>query len=440
MGMGLKNLATAANVSIERNAQYIESRITIISIIATLAFPLYYLIWHDLFPQPYENLWLRLVGSALFFPLIFIKYWPQQANRYRAIYWYIATLYGLPFFFTFMLLMNAASTIWLMSALIAAFFMSLIHNLPNLIIQFSLGTGMAGLTYYLTPHQTRMETEYWAYIPIYLFAILGGGLLKFSTEAINQERLRAMLAATSNIAHELRTPLLGIKSGAMGLQNYLPALLAGYQLAKEKGLPVEPVRLAHLNTMHGVLDRIVDEADQSNMVIDMLLMNARMDGFTSEGFTNCSITQCVMTALLRYPFTSEEEGRLVSWDANGKDFNFLGSEPLMVHVLFNLLKNSLFYITMTGRGRISIELNTSAQANTLTFRDSSAGIPPEILPHIFTRFYSWSPDNKSQGAGIGLAFCRSVMQAFGGTIRCESEYGEYTEFVLTFPSSSANQP
>lgn len=436
----LKNLASAAKVSIESNSQQIESRIMVISVFAVIGYPLYYLIWHDLYPQPYENLWLRLIGSALFFPLIFIRYWPEWANRHRAVYWYVVTLYGLPFFFTFMLLMNSASTIWLMSALIAVFFMSLIHSLGNLFIHFSLGTGMAVLAYYLCDHQAPIESEYWRYLPIYAFAILGGGLLKFSNEAINQERLRAMLAATSNIAHELRTPLLGIKSGAAGLQNYLPTLLSAYQLAKEHGLPVAPIRLAHMNAMHGVLERIVDEADQSNIIIDMLLMNARMDGYSTQGFATCSITRCVMTALMRYPFASEEESRLVSWDDNGADFEFFGAEPLMVHVLFNLLKNSLYHIAKAGKGKISIQLRATPQGNALVFRDSASGIPPEVLPHIFTRFYSWSPNHSGQGTGIGLAFCRSVMQAFGGSIDCESQHGEYTQFTLTFPPSSGDTP
>lgn len=440
MKMSLKNLTSAANVSIEINLQQIESRISIISIFAVIGYPLYYLIWHNLYPQPYENLWLRLMGSALFFPLIFIKYWPEWANRHRAIYWYFVTLYGLPFFFTFMLLMNGASTIWLMSALIAVFFMSLIHSLGNLFVHFSLGTGIAALAYYLSDHQAPIESEYWVYLPIYFFAILGGGLLKFSNEAINQERLRAMLAATSNIAHELRTPLLGIKSGAAGLQNYLPALLSSYQLAKEHGLEVEPIRLAHINAMHGVLERIVDEADQSNIIIDMLLMNSRMDGYSTKGFANCSITRCVMTALMRYPFVSEDESKLVSWNDHDTDFEFFGSELLMTHVLFNLFKNALFQIAKAGKGKIDIQLKVTPQGNTLIFRDSATGIPPEVLPHIFTRFYSWSPGESSVGTGIGLAFCHSVMQAFGGTIRCESQYGEYTEFTLFFPSSTGDTP
>ncbi len=104
----------------------------------------------------------------------------------------------------------------------------------------------------------------------------------------------------------------------------------------------------------------------------------------------------------------------------------------MVHVLFNLLKNALFHIAKAGKGEIFIHLNQTPDSNELIFRDTSEGIPPDVLPHIFTHFYSWSADT-AIGAGIGLAFCRSVMSSFGGSINCESQLGEYTEFTLTFP-------
>jgi len=52
-----------------------------------------------------------------------------------------------------------------------------------------------------------------------------------------------------------------------------------------------------------------------------------------------------------------------------------------------------------------------------------------MLPKIFDRFFS----STHHGSGIGLAFCKLVMQAYGGNITCQSQQGEFTEFVLSFP-------
>jgi len=436
MGVSLKNLVAMANASIARNTQYIEPRIMLISIIATIGFPLYYVIWHDIFPQPYENLELRLVGSVLYIPTIFAKKWPHWARRYLCVYWYFAVLYALPFFFTFMLFKNNGSTVWLLSTMIAAFLMILLLEWLHLIIQFSLGIFLAWLAYYLTTGNSYVGLITLESLPIYLFAIILGSITNYSAEMVRIERLRAMLAAASNIAHELRTPLLGIKSGAAGLQQYLPTLLDAYRMAKGQGLAVQPIRLTHLNSMQGVLERIEGEADHSNTIIDMLLMNTRTDGFSPEKFSVCSIGLCVEAALQRYPFSSEKERQRVVWDNNGVNFNFLGIELLMVHVLFNLMKNALYYIAKAGKGEIVIRLEKTQQGNTLIFKDTGAGIPPEVLPHIFTRFYSWSSDSANGfgvGTGIGLAFCQSVMRSFGGAIGCASQPGKYTEFTLTFP-------
>lgn len=417
-----------------RNVAFFQRRRRAFGIVAVIGFPLYYFIWHDLFPQAYENLPLRLVGSALFIPILFSQYWPEPARKYLAHYWYFCLLYALPFFFTFMLLKNNGSNVWVQSTLAAVFVMMLLLDSVTVVVHFVLGIGLAAIAYVATtdpPFAAFTHTEYFA---IVLFAIVIGAASNYDSERIRIEQERAMLATAGSIAHELRTPLLGIRSGASGLANYLPTLIAGYRLAREHGLAVPAIRLAHLEAMKGVLERIEVEASHSNAIIDMLLVNARLSGTAGQPLVKCSMAHCIDTALQRYPFT-ESERMLVYWDRQG-DFSFLGSELLTVHVLFNLIKNALCHIAEYGKGSIILHIDTSSVANRLIFRDTGSGIAPGALPHIFTRFYTSTTDNDVVlGAGIGLAFCRDAMQTFGGSIECNSEPGEFTEFVLTFQPS-----
>lgn len=139
---------------------------------------------------------------------------------------------------------------------------------------------------------------------------------------------------------------------------------------------------------------------------------------------------CIDSALQRYPF-AEAERNLVH--VEGEDFHFQGDDLLMAHVLFNLIKNALWHIARQQRGEITIRLSPGATSNTLTFRDTGSGIPPDVLPHVFERFYSGGGDDAVLGSGIGLAFCQDVMLGFGGTITCHSEQGAWTEFELSFP-------
>jgi signal transduction histidine kinase len=415
-----------------RNLEFFQRRLRAFGIVAVIGFPLYYYVWHDLFPQPYENLPLRLVGSALFIPILFSKYWPEPARRYLAHYWYFSLLYALPFFFTFMLLKNNGSAVWVQSTLVAVFVMILLLDWLTLVVHFILGIGLAALAYAATTDPQLAASSQSGYFTIFLFAIVIGAISNYDSERIRIEQERAMLATAGSIAHELRTPLLSIRSGAAGLANYLPTLVHGYRLAREYQLPVPAIRLAHLDAMKGVLERIEVEASHSNTMIDMLLVNARLSSAARQPLVKCSMAHCIETALQRYPFTDSER-TLVSWDRRG-DFSFLGSELLTVHVLFNLIKNALRHIANSGKGSILLHIEVSPGANRMIFRDSGSGIALDALPHIFTRFYTSATDSDTVlGTGIGLAFCRDVMEMFGGRIECASEPSKFTEFALTFP-------
>jgi signal transduction histidine kinase len=425
--------------SIELSVRYSGPKFVAVGALAVIGFPLYYFIWHHLFPQPYENLTLRLVGSLLFAPLLVAPWWPQKLRRFLPIYWYNAILYALPFFFTFMYLKNGGSHVWSMSALIAIFLMILLVDWLNLIVMCALGILLAWAAYFISTDLLRPPAMYLADIAIYLFAILAGSAFSLSSERVKQERLSAMLTAASNIAHELRTPLLGVKSAATGLRSYLPALLDAYRLAREHGLPVPDIRAAHYQSMRESLIRIEQETDHSNTIIDILLINSRQPKPTAESFSSISMARCVEACLERYPFSSPRERERVVWEKT-VDFRFAGSELLMVHVFFNLMKNAQHSVAKAGKGDIWIWLAPGETQNTVHFRDTGLGIPTHVLPRIFQRFYSWSTHRDGEhGTGVGLAFCKTIIESFGGRITCHSTSGAFTEFVMTFPGESADE-
>jgi signal transduction histidine kinase len=429
----IRPLLAQSFVPAARNLQYMSRRMRPFALIAIVGFPLYFYIWHSLFPQPYENLPLRLVGSALFIPILFSNRWPARTRQFLPYYWYATIFYSLPFFFTFMLLKNNGSNVWIESALIAAFVMVLLLDWLMLLLNFVIGIGVACVAYWLTTDPVVLHATYPAHLAIFSFAVAIGVVANYDMDRIRIEQERAMLATASSVAHELRTPLLAIRAGASGLGRYLPSLLETYSIAQGSSLDVPKIRLVHLQSMDGVLSRIEQEAIHSNAIIDMLLANARFTDGYSHASTACSIAQSVRTALERYPFREGERQKVLTDLAT--DFSFQGSEMLMVHVLFNLLKNALRGMASVESALISIRLVSGPRSSQLLFRDTGAGISPDVLPHIFTRFYT-SPagvDDASIGTGIGLAFCREVMRAMNGTIDCKSVEGMFTEFTLTFP-------
>jgi len=434
----LVQLWTTASEAFKRDTAHFSSRHFYFGLVAAVGFPLYYIVWHYLFPQPYETLLLRLVGTAIFVPIVLAKLWPGSLKRFFPLYWYLALLFALPFFFTFMLFRNGGSTVWLLSTLVALFVMILLLDWINLLIHIMIGVACAVLAYHATTgFSVRFAFETLEYVPIFMFAIIMGIIVNYTAEKMRAERRQAMLATAGMVAHELRTPLLSVKSGATGLRHYLPVLLDAYRRAVEGHLIAGTIRGTHLDSMAGVLERIEMEADRSNTVIDMLLYTIRGLGIERGELVPCGMSHCVDAALRRYPFASDKERALVQLDVK-KDFSFVGSELLMVHVIFNLLKNALRHIAIAGKGAISIRLEADPQESRLIFVDTGTGIPAEVLPHIFTRYYSWPKHGEGvvETTGIGLSFCREVVHAFGGSIECRSRINEYTEFLLRFPGSA----
>jgi two-component system CAI-1 autoinducer sensor kinase/phosphatase CqsS len=253
-------------------------------------------------------------------------------------------------------------------------------------------------------------------------------------ELIDQEKLRAIADVTNNMAHELRTPFLGIKALAQGIGLHLPTLLKAYDLAIQHRLKLEPIRRRHLERLRRSLREIEIETDYSNSIIDRLLINATERPVEEHTFELFSAQRCVLDALHRYPFSGRHERDLISVDLD-RDFTILAPPVLVVHVLFNLMKNGLYYVHKAGKGGVKVTLLKSRhRPDRIIVEDTGTGIPPQNIKRIFERFYTTT--EVGHGAGIGLSFCKMVMEGLGGSITCRSKFGAYTRFVLTFPRAA----
>ena len=101
----------------------------------------------------------------------------------------------------------------------------------------------------------------------------------------------------------------------------------------------------------------------------------------------------------------------------------------MQHVLFNLIKNALYVIATAQRGEINIWTELGDKFHYLYFKDTAVGMTPQQLSQLFNHFYTTT----FMGTGIGLSFCKLVMNGFGGSIHCTAIEGDHTLFTLAFP-------
>ncbi len=394
--------------------------------IGVISFILYYFIWKQVAPNEYDNIPLRIVGGVLCLFLTLKDFWPQVLKPILPIYWFFTLLYCFPFFFSYMVLKNPDSSIWILTTITGVFFLLLLVNWVMLLVIISTGILAAWCAYILTTDIIVVPVEFFKTLPNYLTVLIAGSIFIFRNDQVQKEKLNSLITLSSIIAHELRTPLRTIDSSIDGIAQVLPKLSEGYALAKQQQLNVPFIAPQQLNSINQLTDNVKSETYAAFNFIDMLLLKTKS---TSEGVhQNYSMRHCVSNALARYPFTKEEREHL-HVTLSGDDFTFYGNDYFMMHIFFNLLKNALYYIHKAQKGEIFIHLQPGASYNNVYFKDTGTGIAKKDLVHIFERFFS----KTYHGTGLGLAFSKMVMESIGGKISCQSVLGEYTEFILSFP-------
>lgn len=222
---------------------------------------------------------------------------------------------------------------------------------------------------------------------------------------------------SSSIAHEIRTPLATIKSTVCNIDDSLSEIIEGGNITPQN---IEEIKKG--------LALINKKADQSNVIINMLLTKLQSIDFEFSEFRTSSASDCIQDALSEFTFPHEMLNK-INFNKNN-DFKFLGNRVLIMHIIMNLLKNAIFFILKAKKGEITIWMEQDKTVNEIHFKDTGTGIPQNILPHIFDSFFT---TESSTGTGVGLAFSKMVMQSHKGRIDCISGEGEYTEFILSFP-------
>ena len=434
-------IVLALDEAVKKSAAYSQHHFVLYGCLAWLS-PLAAIHDYALGNPTYETFPIRLSAAVLAVPLI-LSYKLKHLRFYPYYFVFIIT-YGFPFSFGYMMITNALSApigveihmIWIFQYFVALFlFIQLVNHGGLTVLLWVLACAACALpvTWIADPNLREMERVVLFPVFGYLTALIFGILTNRNIDIVNTEKVRTAAAIGSNIAHELRTPLASVRSLAHGLKNYLPALLDGYEKAKAGDLAVESIRPRQLEEIRQALSTIESEVEYSNTVIDMLLINTADKPFTGLESDLFNVSSTVEESVNRYPFNNSGERKLIGVEVVN-DYQIRAPQLLVVHVLFNLIKNALYYVQSAGRGEIVITAATTNGSNQILVRDTGAGIPPPVQKQIFERFYTTT--RTGQGAGIGLSFCRMVMESIGGSIDCESLEGEHTTFTLTFPAAN----
>lgn len=396
-------------------------RIRALGLSCAIGHPLFYAIWTNWVPQPYERLWQRLAVSLLgLLPLALPSLQAQPPSRTATIVLSAMFWITLPVYFTWMYLCNERNAVWF--ATMCAMFLIYYQLTDWRIATIGIASGLVagwGLFAIAGPPlpPTSIENTI-THGVVFSFAWSMGLILGISSSNLRREQLRQALGTMGIMAHELRTPLSTI------------ALIGDGFREQARRAPPDPG-----GSLTELTDRLHATVRQMNRHIDMQITNARLLQ-PPPPHERVAAAEVVHKAVQGFPYRNAYERRSVQVEVL-EDFSFQSSQALFTQVLDNLIKNALRSMACLSEpprpGDLYLQVAVAhghGRAGRIMLRDRGIGIDSTLQDRLFQPFVS---TNQDTGHGLGLAFCQRVVHASRGSIRVESAPGCGARFIIELP-------
>ncbi|MDE7402970.1 MAG: HAMP domain-containing histidine kinase [Muribaculaceae bacterium] len=226
----------------------------------------------------------------------------------------------------------------------------------------------------------------------------------------------------NNMTHELKTPISTIS-------------LAG-QMLSEPSIQKSSASLDHLAEV------IVDESKRLRFQVEKVLQLSVLDKTESTlKFTEVNANSIIYNVVNTFKLKVEKQGGTIEADLDAYMAEIYVDEMQFTNVIFNLLDNALKYMKNDEAPKLKVsttDINNDRQLE-IRVSDNGIGIKKEDAKHIFEKFYRVSTGNLHdvKGFGLGLTYVKKMVEAFGGNIAVESEFGVGSTFVIQLPIANA---
>ena len=215
---------------------------------------------------------------------------------------------------------------------------------------------------------------------------------------------------TADASHDLRTPLAVIISEAQTA------------LARERSAA------DYRETIEGCLGTAQQMRRLTESLLELARFDAGQESMKREPFDLSRVArECI--ELVR-PLADR---RGIKLDCDLAAVQCLGDAERLSQVVTNLLTNAIQFNRDQGKIRVSLAANDSSAL--FQVADTGEGIPAEDLPHIFERFYRADKSrSRAEGRnGLGLAICKAIVDAHGGSLEVASQVGAGSTFTVKLP-------
>lgn len=226
-----------------------------------------------------------------------------------------------------------------------------------------------------------------------------------------EEALQAQRRFVADASHELRTPLTTIRGNIELLRRDPPMDM------KERS---------------DVLGDTKDEAERLIRLVNQLLVLARVDAGRALRQDPLPVKPLLEDSCRQTRALDPE--RTISCEAPA-EAAVVGDRDALKQVMLILLDNARVHTPRRAAIDVSAAANDGRVA--ISVRDTGNGIPPQLLPHIFERFYRGEVSRSGPGTGLGLSIAKELVEAQGGALTVESQLGKGSVFTVTLPRAES---
>ena len=211
----------------------------------------------------------------------------------------------------------------------------------------------------------------------------------------------------SSVSHELRTPLTAIKGWAETMsRSQDPSTV-------EKGTQVI---LSETERLYSMVENLLDFSRLQNS--DMKFTKEKID----------LVAEIEEVAIMFTPRCNQNGIELI-YDGTEDIIPVYGDRARLKQVMVNLLDNAIKYTPSAGKIEIGVDFDKKDNLVSVSVKDNGKGIHPEDLQKVTQKFYKGK--GSKRGSGIGLAIVNEIINAHGGELKIESEYGVFTKMTFT---------
>jgi two-component system sensor histidine kinase/response regulator len=238
--------------------------------------------------------------------------------------------------------------------------------------------------------------------------------LKIETRKLREEKDQMEKNFITFVSHEMRSPLVVIRQ-------YIEALneIAGDRFDKDVREIIERCR-KRIQSLEEMVEHWLDISRIENGTLAQQKVSLSLASIISRSVEE-------MTPICR------KRGISLETNIPKKLPQITGDAESLVRVFTNIIGNATKYTP--GEGKITVSAQHDEYYTTASIADTGMGISPDKLSLIFEPFFRCGGKNeKHSGSGLGLTFCKKIMESHKGCIAVSSKEGEGTTFVLTFPA------